>query len=1445
MNGAFQNIVKDRVVITCPPVNHNIFKPDVIQMGQNRQRCDFNVADVPIVTHENPLPSNCLHRDINSSDSCTSIILSHGFKNKCTQNTELSDSDEGVKVEKLQGLLQKIQNQKEFLLNEMKPRKTGTCDNTLDQIIDSIENLEQQKNRLIARREENLNKITENTDEREECAEALKQLQKEKEKLIRRENQLYEQQKKTHQLKQQTKSGESLMNKKKMGPIVIETDKKLKKNQFEIQEITSGSSILSNESSSSEVPVKIIIKLSDKMFRKSSMASKTPKRRKSPKYFESIQKSPGKTYPKTPMRKSVTEETIGTNLRKSILKNGIEKEKEKEKHERDLEAQKLELNAKRRQQEIEEKQAMEKKTMKLYAQKKQEEELRQCKLREQQLQQQVDLLKRKNENGSLSSSNASTVYRNPPSEVGSALSKLLEQPKYKTALNKNVTQTQPKDQALNPTLTKYITRLLGMSRHSIDQLGSTTVSEIATPTQSVMDISENRTAESMIYNENKMHDLQRFIEDNHSFLNEINDSLRVVELNGTTDENINKVQDIWMNTLKKKEKEMKKNRVLKLQKKMLDKPLQSKPSVSGQRNSSEKKLENKLSSQKDIAKRLSSQKGPENRLSSQKDLEKRLSSQRDLENRLSLQRDLEKRLSLQNDLEKRISSQKDLQNRLSSQNFEKRLSSQKDLEKRASSQRDLEKSLTAHKNQEKRVSGESCREEFEKIDPAPRISQQRASQNSFANYEPRASPRQSNDTVFNVPEKRKSILKSPKSNIPSTSENIEFMDLNNDNSKEEIIQKYSDLTQNCSQRIAELSEMIKKVRDEKRKIIEYSLSSSEPNQNSTEYMDLPHQQNSANTNSNVSPLSDNNNKSISLKDDQPSDEIRNILQQQSQQIGISKDSGIAMSRPVTASDNRDSPDTRLIQLLSPEKTKTKEYHSESHRISRAPFVSQIKEKGEEELQFENLRHISAQGLLKKLKPPASISRYNLGNSPLNEPTPIHELSTIVEVDTPVQSKMNTTMNETDEERVLKRNESSVIVDEPKQVLNYDNFPEYREYIERHENEVTKFDENFSRRVSNLLDITSVSDNMKFKKFSSPNQELSSLVETTDSSLPSNQEDRSTFKDSSSPLASFPDILAELKRRKIVHESFQMPLEEDLNRLSISSSIDGEEKTTPTVLKTMANPKSPRKKHQSQARVVTPDHEANQVVKAKTPTKNNPYLHDPPRIVRENSNSQSGKNFSGIGILTTSSDNLENDLNEMGLNWAASMLKTNHERAANISSDSTSSSLRNAAKAKSPRKQQHKQNSFVDSNFSGQTAVSQGQEKNLSSSSLDSRPLNLREFINRELLKRTQSEGNSDESSVSQKFLKSLMLLSNPNSSNKTPNQNDKNNHRTSTPVNTKSGSDSSPHGNSLNNTNNLFSGESRISSVRINSDNSDRSRLSPPEVRLRSLKFDKSRDSSA
>uniref|UniRef100_A0A1Y9H2L5 Uncharacterized protein n=1 Tax=Anopheles dirus TaxID=7168 RepID=A0A1Y9H2L5_9DIPT len=873
-----------------------------------------------------------------------------------------------------------------------------------------------------------------------------------------------------------------------------------------------------------------------------------------------------------------------------------------------------------------------------------------------------------------SSSTTSTVYRTLPPKIGSLkINELLpapskqptvavvpDAPKHSTGA-KHVLQkagsfgSGAKGANLNPHLLKYIVRLLGMSRQSIDQLGVSTTS-VSTPSESVVNVSSNRSGAALAPDEEEIERterLRKFIDENYNFLQEIDETLRRSDQSTVGDRSeideqsvvdaaeVSRVEGVWMDTLRRRERRMKKNK-------------------------DKKKAAAQLSLNEHVAHAVP-----------------------------------------------------------------------------------VAPPISAP------------------VVPPPVAAQAVVKEGSL-----------------------KSILKSPKrdasskvAKIITPQGHVEVINLS-DREEQEILDRYSQLTERCSQRITELSQMINQVREEKRRLIEDSISSLDQQDSSTKYMELPVVLGAgagagsraqvagppaARDESAASPDPAPTPPAQPTADDPVSEEIDNIFS--SKQIGLSKDSGIAMSRPLTASDIRESPSEEGSQGKEP--------------LPFEPFLKDIPKPGE----MQAVAAVGpAKGAARRTAPPVAIARFS---PQLPDELPMHELSTIPEVETPAvaTSKVNdvsvTTTVGADSsnaaEQVLVQARNRLLLNESAPDIGYDRFPDYEEYVR-----ATAASGSFVRmeldrtaapneRFEPLrLDITEERDptRLEYRRYPAPAPAFD-ITEDGEITL-----QRSASKSASD--TSLPDVVAELKKLNIIMKPFD------------NNSLDDSNRSTP----------------RSEGRQALPQGRSNQA-----PGDGND------------------------AALQQLSDSLR-------LQWASSMLKRNQLAQAPGHSSGSSPSSQHVSDANGGRYD----DTIDDGAGSG-------------------KPPNLKEFISRELMVRTQSDlqSNSSVSSSSHgshsTLLRSLLNLSahlNHSNAYSSPGRellmhtptDGKTVHRTSTPVASKSttvsgnsfrlpgdGGNTDPVTTNRTETG-LFSGESRLSSVHWSTSsggNSSSERQEPPGPPLAKL----------
>lgn len=547
-----------------------------------------------------------------------------------------------------------------------------------------------------------------------------------------------------------------------------------------------------------------------------------------------------------------------------------------------------------------------------------------------------------------------------------------------------------------------------------------------------------------------------------------------------------------------------------------------------------------------------------------------------------------------------------------------------------------------------------------------------------------------------------------------------------------MLNNFSEYTANCQQRISDLAQMMERVRQEKLKLIEVSLSSGELG-HFTEYREIAisgkgqdHLMTSA------SDLKD----SPSQPEDPPSEEINNILQKQTRPFGVSKDSGISLwSRPVTSSDFRDSPDVRVT---SEEKENT--FQPILKDISKPP---RIKLTSPDIASTETLKDIShvikdqEEKAQRKLKPPLSLNRF----SPhLEKPHEPHELSTIAEIETPSASKLN----------LLEKVEENV---EPG-IESFLNFDEYTKNLQGQRESSPSF--------VTLGDANNILDEMTLKSFTAPKYYGIDEISKDSESQPA------------SSSSSIVDIVEELKRRQIFNEPFNY----------------GDEKEEEAQYEELRSPK----KNANRILIKVPDN-----VEIKIQSSPSIKLTSADHS-KQNDSPKSNDTLTGIQELEKEpKDGL--DLQGMGLNWARSMLK--RDVASQKLESSTSSSS----------------NGKVKSIEIQTSTCDRSSSSSLSANSIG-HPMNLREFLTRELkLKAKGDHSLSDESSLSSQFMRSLLKAASANSSSASRSSaSDGERVRTSTPLQGRGNSTSHKSSNTQ-----LFIGDSLSTLKESEKDSSERS----------------------
>lgn len=435
--------------------------------------------------------------------------------------------------------------------------------------------------------------------------------------------------------------------------------------------------------------------------------------------------------------------------------------------------------------------------------------------------------------------------------------------------------------------------------------------------------------------------------------------------------------------------------------------------------------------------------------------------------------------------------------------------------------------------------------------------------------------------------------------------------------------------------------------------------------------------------------------------------------------------------------------------------------------------------------------------------------YNFRYSPQLEDDRAHELSTITEVDTPATSRINATIthNETATLNKTKTLGSNVVE------LFYNRFPAFSEYARAHNLDLSVDSSgsmlNITAAVNVLLgdkgfDVDgSQVDAMKYRSF---HESLKSLSSTTNMEY-------MKFPPHTDYARNVPGLLDSRSLEGFLSMEVDAPV-------NLSRPQNTEERNDSSLID-----------------VIGELQKRNLMKEALALAALNP------------------KNSSETNSSSTSVDALEKELERMGINWASSMLKKSKETNALSSTSSSKSSTheisagnrRRSIKPVSPSKSKTGDNSkatvsnsFLDPELTAIERETQqpNTSKEQSLNATETKPVNLKQFLARELMKHssTSSSSSSIDSSLASIYLKSFIgTPSNPSTplTGTRPQSHEK--QRTSTPVNVsgsggtrgpsadqKNGStDLQENFESGNLTDRLFSGESRLSSVRSHNSDTD------------------------
>ncbi|XP_075145343.1 anastral spindle 1 [Haematobia irritans] len=585
------------------------------------------------------------------------------------------------------------------------------------------------------------------------------------------------------------------------------------------------------------------------------------------------------------------------------------------------------------------------------------------------------------------------------------------------------------------------------------------------------------------------------------------------------------------------------------------------------------------------------------------------------------------------------------------------------------------------------------------------------------------------------------------------------------------IARYAQLTENCTHRIAELTELINRVRQEKQRLLEVTLSSvSDNGRQSTEYLELPEGK-SRMTNEGESSLASSTEDAITATVAPPKsipsmDIVHQIPKlstlEKNRQINASQDSGIAESRPITAQENR------LNDVEPISQTSTESQGNSLHQ--------------------------------RKLKPPPSLRRFS---PQFQEDDLVHELSTILEVDTPANSRINTAVAQSTEERT-NANPSGMETTTHHPII----FPKFEEYCQRMNLDITKLDKEKSLQLQAEFSIF-----MEDMQRSQTKEPKTSLQYTE-----------------------FPSMNGYMNHTKSEHILEQAePKDESLNQLRLTNLKANKfpavreyvqqnyAKETATTLtnddgqQLLLDTESLENITESESASLDIEKE----LKERKILKNSFRYSNSKRIFSSTAHHGEDSEFyvealereSGIEKLSTSDNTiavLEADVKGMMQQWTADDGKKRNFKYKQLyqSLSSTTTSTTDQSKAKKLQKS----TSLDDS------------------SNEIGRPLNLRDFLTRELLKHanfsTSTSTSSTDDSLRSQFLYSLIgsLTPHTNAATSKSGQHTLDRQKTSTPVPIQSSqTHSTPSSRAPSNASStqLFSGESRISSVHGNDHSKD------------------------
>lgn len=360
------------------------------------------------------------------------------------------------------------------------------------------------------------------------------------------------------------------------------------------------------------------------------------------------------------------------------------------------------------------------------------------------------------------------------------------------------------------------------------------------------------------------------------------------------------------------------------------------------------------------------------------------------------------------------------------------------------------------------------------------------------------------------------------------------------------------------------------------------------------------------------------------------------------------------------------------------------------------------------------------------------------------------MSTITEVDTPATSRLNATDINCNNEQLLKKNDSlKNIPDSEILKFLYNQFPNFKDYImcNGHLSSVSINDSVeltvatsaiLGDKLENLFGVEVPAEFLKYQKFCSETKDNETLKQKESEIAYSKFPSHSAYAQTASGLldsqsidradlshdTSLPDVLSELKARNIIDHSF--------------GGVSSEEGSFKDLLAIPPNVNNFELTHKKA---------------------------DPPS--------------------DSLSENLEHDLNSIGLKWATTILRKSKEISTSSSSISSNHEDRSQRllQRHSPKKISNILKKSGNKSFNDDKNENITNNTSVRTEETQMKSMNLKEFLARELLKHSSMSSSSADSSLASIFLKSFLEPSKDLSkmSATSPNRGtDK--HRTSTPV---------------------------------------------------------------